>query len=1392
MSLSISQTTLEKTASTDSISSENVFVFPASFSQQRLWLLDQIEGESATYNMSMVMLLTGSLNIPVLEQALSEIVARHEALRTNFQMVDDAPVQVIAETTDFQLQILEVPLSGEPLPLSPDIEQLIFEETQHPFDLAKDALFRVKLLRLNAEHHVLLVTMHHIISDAWSMGVFRRELTELYEAFSLGKPSPLTPLPIQYADFAHWQQELLSGERLDSHLGYWRQQLVGIPPLLELPTDRPRPSIQKFRGSTERFQLTPALTQKLKVLSQQSKSTLFMTLLAAFTVLLSRYSGFEDIVVGSPIANRQRSELESLIGCFVNTLVLRTKLTENPTFVEVLDQVRQTALDAYTHQDLPFEKLVEELQPERSLSHSSLFQVMFILQNAPRGPQELPGLKMTPLKRGKAVAKFDLSLSMAEVKADNLHSPDEKTVGEAQPSTALIGGLEYNSDLFDAATIARMAQHFQTLLEGIVTAPEQRISDLPLLSPQERHQILVEWNETESEYPSAQCIHQLFEEQVEQTPDAIALVFEDQQLTYGELNARANQLAHYLRSLGVKPEVLVGICIERSLEMVVGLLGILKAGGAYVPLDPAYPIERLGLMIEETQLKVLLTQQSLIEKFPSHPAQVVGLDKDSEAINLESKTNLSNSVTLDNLAYVMYTSGSTGRPKGVSVIHRGVVRLVKETNYVNLTAEEVFLQLAPVSFDASTFEIWGSLLNGARLIIFSGQTPSPEELGVAIRKHRVTTLWLTAALFHLMVDERLEDLRPLRQLLAGGDVLSVPHVQKVLGELDCQLLNGYGPTENTTFTCCYRVTRDKQIETTVPIGKPIANTQVYVLDQHLQPVPIGVEGELYIGGDGLARGYFQRPELTQEKFIPNPFNKSKVKSQKSKVYKTGDLARYLPDGNIEFLGRIDNQVKIRGFRIELGEIEAVLAQHPTVQETTVTAREDIPGDKRLVAYVVPNPEQATTVSELRSFLKQKLPDYMVPSAFVLLDALPLNPNGKVDRRALPAPDQVRQEPEETFVAPRDELELQLTKIWEKVLVTQPVGVRDNFFDLGGSSLLAVRLFAQIEKKFGKDLPLATLFQSPTIEQLASLLRQSGWSPSWSSLVTIQPSGSRPPFFFHGGAADGICWAKFARHLAPDQPFYALQRPDLNSKQATQTTVEDLAAHCIKEIRTVQPEGPYLLGGQCFGGTVAFEMAHQLHRQGEKVALLALVDAYAPKLVPPKSKPNSLSFRCQKLFHRVHRVGFWLRQRYRYHLGQLALRGPLGKLTYFPKRVLEKAKSRLKGDYLPRHRRYLLAEKRSRDARMSYVPQRYPGRVTLFRASKQLARYWDYGPQLGWDELAGGGIESHEIPGVFGTLLGKQSSAPLLAEKLRACLDQTQAEEHFLEDKNLYNTIHTCT
>ncbi|BAZ14320.1 amino acid adenylation domain-containing protein [Calothrix sp. NIES-4071] len=1023
---------------------------PLSFAQARLWFLDQLEGGSATYNMPEPLRLMGKLNVAALEMAVQEIVRRHEALRTTFKMVNGSPVQVISNGINITIPVINLQHLPEQSQ-SAQVQQLAQCELHKPFDLSNGALLRVTLLRLGEQSHVLLLTMHHIVSDGWSMGIFISELSALYQSFSAGKPSQLPELIIQYADFAHWQQQWLSGEVLQTQLDYWNQQLAAAPPLLELPTDRPRPSIQTFQGGTEYFKLNQELTNKLKTLSQKSEATLYMTLLSAFATLLSRYSGQEDIVIGSPIANRNHSGIESLIGFFVNTLVLRTQLQDNPTFVELLERVREMTLGAYEHQDLPFEKLVDLLQPERSLSYTPLFQVMFALQNAPSSKLELPDLTMTPFKMENVAAKFDLTLLIEETEA------------------GLNGELVYNKDLFDAATINRMAGHFQTLLEGIVANPQQFVMQLPMLNTAELHQLLFEWNDTQVDYPQDKCIHQLFEEQVEQAPDAVAVVFENEQLTYRELNNRANQLAHYLQTLGVAPDVLVGICVERSLEMIVGLLGILKAGGAYVPLDPAYPQDRLSFMLSDSQLKVLLTQEQLVANLPEYTGQIIDLDTDWKLIS-QHNINVNSNVQPSNLAYVIYTSGSTGKPKGVLVAHQGLCNLAQaQISTFDVQPDSRVLQFASFSFDASISEIVMALCAGATLCLGTRESLLPgRNLMQLLQNERITHVTLSPSALAAMPIVGFPD---LRTIIVAGEACPPDLVNQWSSER--RFINGYGPTESTVCTTTAVCTNSKSQP---PIGRPIANIQVYILDRHLQPVPIGVPGELHIGGAGLARGYLNRPELTQEKFIPNPFSKE----DSARLYKTGDLARYLLDSNIEYLGRIDQQVKIRGFRIELGEIEALLSQHNQVQEAVVVVKDEL-GNKRLVAYIVPNHEAPST-SELRSYLKEKLAEFMIPSAFVMLEFLPLTPNGKVDRKALSRQEIAHSELD--FVAPRTPVEEILADIWAEILRVERVGVYHNFFELGGHSLLATQVISRIQDALQVKIPLRTLFEKQTIADLA--------------------------------------------------------------------------------------------------------------------------------------------------------------------------------------------------------------------------------------------------------------------------------------------------------------------
>jgi amino acid adenylation domain-containing protein/non-ribosomal peptide synthase protein (TIGR01720 family) len=1036
---------------------------PISFAQQRLWFLDQLEGPGgATYNLAAAMHLTGALNTPALEQSLGEIVRRHETLRTTIQTIDGRPVARPA-VNGFQLIVLDL-TAQSPEQRRVEVQRLAGDESRAPFDLAEGPLFRARLWRLGPQEHVLGLTMHHIISDGWSIGVFMRELALLYEAFSHGRPSPLADLKVQYIDFAHWQRQWLRGEALHKQLDFWKKQLAGAPALLQLPTDYRRPAVERFRGTTEPVRLSPELTERLEDLSRQAGATLFMTLLAAFAVLLSRYSGTSDIVIGSPIANRTHQHIEPLIGFFVNTLALRIDWQGNPSFEELLGQVRRVALDAYAHQDLPFERLIEELRPERNLSHTPLFQVMFMLQNAPLGEVRLADLTLTPLELENLAAKFDLTLS--------LHA--------AGP--VLEGVLEYNTDLFSRATIKRMLGHFQTLLTAIVEAPRQPVRTLPLLTAAERRQWL-SWNDTAVVGPPATCMQRLFEAQVERTPDAVAVEFAGRTLRYAELNARANRLAQHLRAFGVGPDVVVGLCVERSLEMMLGLIAILKAGGAYLPLDPGYPPARLAFLLEDARVGILLTQEKCIGKLPAHRAQAICLDTLDESLAQCSDENPNSAVTALNLAYVIYTSGSTGVPKGTMITHGGLGNyLIWCTHAYGVAASEGSVVHSSLGFDATVTGLLAPLLVGRKVLLLP-EEQEIEALGELLSSSRqIGLIKITPAHLHA-----------LEPGLSGKTVVGQPHALIIGGEAlfeeslafwqermpPTRLINEYGPTETVVGCCSYEITAKTAAAGPVPIGRPIANTQLYILDAALQPVPIGVPGELYIGGAGLARGYLNRPALTAERFIPDPFGAKPG----ARLYRTGDLARYLPDGNIDYLGRNDNQVKIRGFRIELGEIEAALVQHPAVRECAVSIVSDDQQHQRLVAYLAARTEPVAT-GELRSALKEKLPEYMLPAAFVWLDSLPLTPNGKVDRRALPSWDGAQRASETLFVPPRTPKEHMLSAIWKSVLGVERLGIYDNFFELGGDSILSIQVISRANQA-GLRLTPRQLFQHQTIAELAA-------------------------------------------------------------------------------------------------------------------------------------------------------------------------------------------------------------------------------------------------------------------------------------------------------------------
>ncbi len=1038
---------------------------PLSRAQESLWFLDRLIPEPAVYNLPYAMRLHGALGpaeLAALEAALSEIRRRHEVLRTVFLEIDGEPRQIVLPFVPAALPVIDLTTLPE-AEREAAARRWLETEAVRPFDLELGPLMRASLLRLREDEHALFLNLHHIVADGWSMDVLTDELGALYPSLLRGLPSPLPELPVQFGDYALWQREWLADGTVAREADWWREELAGAPLLLDLPSDRPRPAVQSFRGSRLRAGLPAGLAAAVRDLGRAEGTTPFMTLLAAFQALLGRYTGQDDLLVGSPIANRVRHELEGLIGMFVNMLPLRGRLPGALSFRELLGGVRATALAAYARQDLPFDKLVEQLGIERGLSQNPIFQVVFAFQNPYLEALELPGLALAPVDVGAGLSMFDLYLTVWEV-------PD-----------GLASALEYASDLFDEAAAERLLKAFRVLLGGLVAEPERPVWEVPLLEESERAQVVEAWNRTSTAYPREACIHELFEEQAAMRPEAPALRFGGRVMTYGELDARAEELAERLRAAGVGPEVPVGLYVERSFEVVVGILGVLKAGGAYVPLDPAYPAERLAFMVADAGVAVVVTGEgvpparwpvgvSLHGTLESRSA--VEEDRGGEDAPQRPRGARPQPATSpENLAYVMYTSGSTGRPKGVAVTHRNVVRLVRETGYARFEGE-VFLLLAPVAFDASTLEIWGPLLNGGCLVVYPPGAVDLRELGTVLREEEVSTLWLTAGLFHQMVEEEGESLRGLRQVLAGGDVLSPAHVRKVLGE-GLVLVNGYGPTEGTTFTCCHRM-REAPEGTSVPIGRPIANTRVYLLGRGGMPVPVGFPGELCAGGDGLARGYWNQPERTAERFVPDPFG------QGERLYRTGDLARYRASGEIEFLGRIDAQVKIRGYRIEPGEIEAALAGHPGVREAAVVVRAG-GGDKVLVGCVVAG-EPRPASSDLAAWLRERLPEPMVPSGFVFLEELPLTPNGKVDRRVLAA---LRPpETEEEYLPPQTPAEERLALLWSELLGRERVGRGDSFFALGGHSLLAARLVSRIRRDMGMELPLRAVFEAPTLAALA--------------------------------------------------------------------------------------------------------------------------------------------------------------------------------------------------------------------------------------------------------------------------------------------------------------------
>ena len=1316
-----------------------------SFAQEQLWFLSHLTPGSPVYNVVDMIRFKGQYDAGAIRKALNELVRRHEILRTVFSCINGCPMQTVLPGIDLAFKEVDLgSFAGEDQ--ESEWKRVVQEEGRKVFDLSRAPLFRASMVHIGPREHKMLLTLRHIIADEWSMELIHDEITQLYDAFSQGSPSPLAELPIRYTDYAAWQRDRFQDDAFRRQEAYWKKELSGAPTVLELPTDKPRPAKQTFQGAVESFKLSRELSEQLKALGREEQATLFMLLEAGFAALLHRCTGQEDLLVGTPISGRTRRETENLVGYFLNTVVLRSQFSERTNFRSLLRKTRERALAAYAHPDFPFNRLVADLAPERDPSRSPVFQAMFVLHD-PDGISEVSrAFGNRDLSTG--TSKFDLTLVLSET-ADGIE-----------------GIFEYKTDLFAPATIQRMCGHYERLLEAIAEDPEQEISKLAMLTSTEQEEVLLGWNQTAQDYPGTdRCLHELIEEQAARIPDRVALVFEQRRITYGELNRRANQLAHHLRGLGVGPEILVGLFLERSPEMIVSLLAILKAGGAYVPMDPAYPKERIRNILEDSKATFVLTQRSVVNELPEFTGQTVCLDSDWARIATGSEANPASHAKSENLAYVLFTSGSTGRPKGVALEHRCAVSFI-------LWAKQVFgpkqlegvLFATSVCFDLSVFEMFVTLSAGGKVII----APDILHLPSLLAKNEITLInTVPSAISELLRVNGVPD--TVNTINLAGEPLSDSLAAQIYASTKVErVYNLYGPTETTTYSTYTLVPR----RAAVTIGKPIANTQVYILDANRKPVPIGVPGEMYIAGAGVARGYYGRPDLTNERFVQNPFSGRAG----ARMYRTGDICTWLPEGEIRYLGRADHQVKLRGFRIELGEIEAAMEKHPAIRKAFAMVREDSPGLKRLIAYFETKKDSAPAeASELRNHLKKILPEYMVPSNFIALERLPLTPNGKINRKALPAPDDQTAEGARDRVAPRDAIEQMLCQILSKAMNVRRVGLHDNFFDLGGDSLLAVRIVADVESIFGTRLPLVTLLQAPTVAELAEILRKENWTPQWSSLVPIRAEGSRPPLFLmHSHGGNVLEYYPLAMQLGPDQPVYALQARGLDGKIEKDRTLEEMAARYLDEIRTIQPEGPYFLGGFCLGGSLALIAAQHLLEAGQEVPLVILIQT---------THPFAVSFKPEiTRFQRVWNIG---RKRLDLEWENLSYHGVKhivervrhiwnragARAAIFFDRLAEKETdepSRLSMNYILE----VLGIEHEKALR-KFSPRPYGGDVLLFRASKQLAGQ-KIDEALGWKGVLTGRIDVREIPGHQQNMMSPPNVVPLANEittHLKAALER---------------------
>ena len=1291
--------------------------YPLPYSAQLMWLLNELVADPSVYNVNICLRLKGDLDRDALQRTLNTLVERHEALRTNIIVSDGVPLQVVRPAREVELRILDVP-AGEA-----ELGRMCQAEVRRTLDLENDPLFQAALLRVGPGDHVLILLTHHMVFDGWSRRTVHQELGILYSAYCQRKENPLPPLPLQFADYAVWQRGEAQTRVISRQLEYWKRKLAGAPQTLDLPTDYPRPAVQSARGARVYGSFSPPTMEALRKLSSSEGATLFMTVLAALGVLLFRYTGQEDILVGAPMLGRPRPELEGIVGYFSNTTVIRSDLSGDPSFRELLRRVRGTVLEAMEHEQAPLEKLTMEMHLDRDPSRSPLFQVLIGFGDDPPQPT-LAGLEVSPVRIDHDTSKLDLVLAVRAASTRNLAI------------------FEYATDLFAPATAARMLEHLYLLLDEVGLDPDRPISRLPLIGEAEKRQLLFGWNDTAADYPGDTVLDRI-ELHVAGNPGAAAAEFDGRQLTYRELNARANQVAHFLRRRGIASESRVLLCADRSLDLPAALLGILKAGAACVPIDPASPRARFETIAADTGATVAITQQSLLPRFEGLGIETIRLDTDWPSVCREPDGDCEGRLQSEALACVLYTSGSTGIPKGVLLTHRGLANhQAFAARYYGLEPRDRVLQFAPIASDIMLEEVFPAWARGSTVVFRPKDLPlGGREFGLWLDHHRVTVVDLQTAFWHEWTRSLVSSEDPLppglRLVIVGGEKAQTQALKDWRRKAGpaVRWINTYGPTEATVIATTYEppsVPDDPRVS--IPIGRPIANARIYILDRHLQPVPIGVAGEMHIAGAGVARGYLNRPDLQAERFLPDPFVPG------AHMYKTGDLARFLPDGNIEFLGRADRQVKVRGYRVEPGEIEATLAQHPMVAAAAVVEREQA-GQVRLVAYIARHDGQVPKAAELRAFLKDLLPDYMIPSAFVVLDgALPLTPHGKVDRNALPSVDTGRAV-ESEFIAPRDALEMELIGIWEKLLGVHPIGCRDSFFDVGGHSLLAVGLFTRIAEVFGVSLPVATILQAQTVEELAAILRAKGWTPRWSSLVPVQPGGSRPPLFcMHAQSGQVLFYRDLARRLGDSQPLYGLQSAGCDGVLAPLRRIEDMAAHYLEEVRELQPDGPYYLLGFCVGAYVAFEMARQLEACGQEVALLAIVDTDG-------NWKLTKSLRQQMAYHGSRMSGSTLPQRLRYLSGRLRFR----------------AASVLRGAAvtLAPSRRNLVIQHANVLASREYEPGAYGGRVVYFQGDERR-------PVAFWERIAAGGVELLTLPG-RGVRLFREPGVQHLAEAVAGCL-----------------------